>query len=85
MSTHLKSGGGMTIKRPVKVTSESTSRAQVFPRGVALPRKAKGMMVLLRQIAEQADGECGVCEAPLLAHWGYCPSCGQAIDWSTEQ
>ncbi len=75
----------MAIKRPIAVNSESASRAQVFPRGIALPRKAKAMLELLQQIAEQAEGQCGVCEAPLLAHWGYCPSCGQAIDWSTEQ
>ncbi len=75
----------MTIKRPVKVNSESASRAQVFPRGIALSKKTKAMKIILDLVAEYAEGQCGVCEAPLLAHWGYCPSCGQAIDWSTEQ
>ena len=75
----------MGIKRPVGVTSESVSRTQVFPRGMALPRKTKAMKIILQLIAEYAEGQCGLCEAPLLAHWGYCPSCGQAIDWDTEK
>ena len=75
----------MAIKRPADVTSGNVSRTQVFPRGMALPKKAELQMVLLRMMAEQADGQCGVCEGPLLAHWKYCPDCGQAIDWSTEQ
>lgn len=69
------------MKRPIEVTSESTSRTQVFPRGAALPRKTKAMKVILDLLSEYAEGECGICEAPLLAHWAYCPSCGQAIDW----
>jgi len=71
----------VAVKRPVKVTSESASLTQVFPRGWALTRKTKAMKVILELIAEYAEGLCGVCEAPLLGHWGYCPSCGQAIDW----
>ena len=74
----------MGIKRPVTVGSDSVSMGQVFPRGVALPRKTEAMKVVLTLVAEMAEGSCGVCEAPLLAHWGWCPSCGQAIDWSKD-
>jgi hypothetical protein len=69
------------MKRPVAVSSDSVARGQVFPRGVSIPRKTKAMQLLLQAIAERAEAACGICEAPLLAHWGYCPSCGQAIDW----
>ena len=72
------------IKRPVAVTSATASRQSVFPRGMALPHKAELQMTLLRMMAEQSEGKCGVCEEPLLAHWRYCPSCGQAIDWDTD-
>ena len=75
----------MGIKRPVTVGSDSVSMGRVFPRGVSLPRKTKAMKIVLELVDEYAEGQCGVCEAPLLAHWGYCPSCGQAIDWNTEQ
>ncbi len=69
------------MKRPIAVESGTVSRTQVFPRGMALPKKAELQMILLRMMAEHAEGQCGVCENPLLAHWAYCPSCGQAIDW----
>lgn len=72
----------MSLLKPFKVDSSSAGQARIYPRGVALPRKARLDLILLQMIGERAEGQCGVCEQPLLRSWKYCPSCGTAIDWS---
>ena len=57
-------------------------KARVSSRGQPLPGKREDDQVVLAAIADAAVGQCGVCTAPLLEWWGWCPSCGTEIQWS---
>ena len=56
----------------------------VSSRGRSLPRKRPDDQVVAALLQDAAAGTCGICEAPLLGWWGWCPSCGTEIRWSEQ-